>query len=606
MMQEKQTGLDLQKLKQMVQNAADLTQEARVTSERDRDYYDEHQWTAEEQAVLEKRKQPVITINRIKRKVDAMVGLEQRMRVDPKAHPRNPNDEEVADVATKALTFVDDNTRFDTKRSAAFENMIVEGFGGVEVIVEERRGKFEIEINRLRWEEIFFDPHSREKDFSDAAYLGTYKWMDVDKAMDMLSGAWQGEEGELEDLLQTSMTSTETGITYEDRPYESATFRWSDKRKRRVRVASMYYTYKGVWHYCIFVSGGEVWHGESPYQDEDGKPTCPIHLMTGYVDRENRRYGMVRSMISQQDEINKRRSKLLHQLNSRQTIGIKGAIDSVPRMKRELAAPDGHVEIKTEVMEDAMRVGMRPFEVVQQNDQVAGQFSLLQESKAEIDMIGPNPSLIGQTEGDASGRAIMAQQQAGMAELAPLYDSLRDWTLRVYRAIWERIRQFWTEERWIRVTDEFKRGNDWIGVNIPTGGFVQVTGPQGAMLQPEMENVLAEMDVDIIIEDTPDHITLQHEQFQQLSEMAAQGIPIPPEMIIKASSLKDKDEVLELLEQQRQMQMQAQMQQAAQEGELRTIEVQTKAQRDMAAANKDAATAQKTQVESAQMAAGLR
>ena len=83
-------------------------------------------------------------------------------------------------------------------------------------------------------------------------------------------------------------------------------------------------------------------------------------------------------------------------------------------------------------------------------------------------MFGPNPSLIGQTQGQASGRAIMAQQQAGMAELAPLYDSLRDWTNRVYRAMWCRIRQFWTEPRWIRVTDAVGQ-REFIAINRVVG-----------------------------------------------------------------------------------------------------------------------------------------
>ena len=47
--------LDLNKLKEMVENSADLTSEAREASERDRDYYDEHQWTAEEIATLNRR-----------------------------------------------------------------------------------------------------------------------------------------------------------------------------------------------------------------------------------------------------------------------------------------------------------------------------------------------------------------------------------------------------------------------------------------------------------------------------------------------------------------------------------------------------------------------
>lgn len=599
--------ITLNKLKTMVENSADLTSEAREASERDRDYYDEHQWTAEEVATLNRRKQPVITINRIKRKVDAMVGLEQRMRADPKAWPRNPNDEEVAEVATKALVFVDDNTRFDAKRSLAFENLIVEGYGGVEVIVEDRRGRLEVVVNRLRWEELFFDPHSREKDFSDASYLGVQKWMTLDAAEELLAPAWEGKDEELTEILETSMKNTQDGETYEDRPFESNSFRWADRRQKRVRVAHMYYRNRGKWYLAIFCGGGEVYNQESPYHDEDGKPTCPIILMTAYVDRENRRYGMVRSMISQQDEINKRRSKLLHQLNSRQTIGVKGAVDSVEEMKRELAYPDGHVAMNIEAFEDALRVGVKPFEIVPNQDQTAGQFSLLQESKSEIDMIGPNPSLIGQTEGGASGRAIMAQQQAGMAELAPLYDSLRDWTLRVYRAIWERIRQFWTDERWIRVTDQLSQQNDWIGVNVPTGEVQIVPGPNGTpMIQPVMQNVAAEMDVDIVIEDTPDHVTLQQEQFEQLAQMAQQGIPIPPEMIIKASSLQDKGELLQMLEEQRQMAMRAQMAEQQRQGQLEEFEVQSRANKDAASADKDRASAQKTQVEAFQMAQGLR
>jgi len=615
--------LDLNKLKQMVEQAADLTSEAREASERDRDYYDEHQWTAEEISILQQRKQPVITINRIKRKVDAMIGIEQRMRVDPRAYPRRPGDEESAEAATKALTFVDDNTRMDAKRSAVFENAIVEGYGGVEVVVEERRGQLEVAVNRLRWEEIFFDPHSREKDFSDAAYIGTQKWMSMDAAVEMLMPAWtaanpEADEAELIEVLETSMRGSQDGETYEDRPFESNSFRWVDKRYKRVRVAQMYYKRGGRWYLAIFCGGGEVYNEASPYEDEDGKPCCPIELMTSYVDRENRRYGAVRSMISQQDEINKRRSKLLHQLNSRQTMGVKGAVDSVQGMKRELASPDGHVEINFEAFEDAARAGMKPFDLVATQDQTNGQFSLLQEAKNEIDMLGPNPSLIGQTEGDASGRAIMAQQQAGMAELAPLYDSLRDWTIRVYRQIWSRIKQFWTDERWIRVTDGAGR-QEFIGMNV-NKGVAQAIDPQTGMpmLVPQVENDIAEMDLDIVIDDVPDHVTLQQETFEQLARMAEMGIPIPPEMIVKASALRDKDELLRQIEEQRQRVMQMQMTQAQRESQIEAMKAQASAQKDMAGAAKDAAEVtkirsevaenvadtQKTRVETARLARG--
>lgn len=570
--------LELSSLKRMVETSADLTQEAREASERDRDYYDGFQWTPEEVATLQRRKQPVITINRIKRKVDAMVGIEQRGRTDPRAMPRNPGDEEAADLATKALVFVEEIERVDVKRSGAFENLIVEGYGGVEVCAEPRRGQMEPCVKRLRWEEIFFDPHSREKDFSDAAFVGVLKWMTIDAARSFAAGFWQGSQDELDDMLDADAPGG--AETHDDRPTQSG-FAWADKRQRRVRVAQMYYKRGDAWHLAIFTGKGELYNDVSPYVNEDGKPDCAIILMSGYVDRENRRYGVVRDMISPQDEINKRRSKILHGLNSRQTMGLKGAVD-VAKLKRELAAPDGHVEIDGSVAED----GQKLFDIIPTSDQTMGQFQLLQEAKAEIDMTGPNASLLGQLSGQQSGRAIMAQQQAGLAELAPIYDSLRDWTERVYRAIWARIRQFWTEPRWIRVTEENEAAK-FIGIN-------QVAYDQFG--QPQMMNRVAEIDVDIIIEQAPEYATLRAEQFDKLTELAGTGFPIPPQVIIEASDLRDKRKLLEAMQHQENP---AQATVALKEAQATVALKEAQAKRAEAAAMKDVASIPKAQAEAA-------
>ena len=573
--------LEYEKLRTMVETASELTAEARAESERSRDFYDGHQWTKEEVAALQQRRQPVVTINRIQRKVDAMVGIEQRSRTDPRAFARNPQDEEAADIATKALVYVDDQTRFDSMRSSAFENMIVEGYGGCEIIAEERGGQFQVVVNRLRWEEIFFDPHSREKDFSDASYVGCIKWMTLDQALELYEDAYKpkGKGDTLTDLLTATFSSVQDGDTYDDRPLGTDRFKWGDERQRRVRVAQMYYRRKGVWYLAILTGGGEVLNTVSPYVDENGEPTCPIVLMTGYIDRENRRYGVVRSMISAQEEVNKRRSKLLHLLNTRQTMGIRGAVDA-QTVKRELSKPDGHVDYDPAFAEQ----GLRPFEVIPTNDMAGGQFNLLAESKDEIDKLGPNASLIGQLQGQQSGRAILAQQQAGLVELAPLYDSLKDWTIRAYRQMWMRIRQFWTEERWIRITD-----------NVEAAEFVQVNVFQGfdPMGQPIVANQVAQMDVDILIDEAPDYVTLRQEQFEQLSQMAQAGIPIPPELMIEASNLRDKPRILEEMRQAQQMAMQQQAQQAQSQSQLDMAELEGKLVLQQAQAQRHEAEAQR-------------
>ena len=530
---ESRVGLDLHELRRMVDVAADMTEEARRNSERSRDYYDSRQLTEIEKAILRKRKQPELTINRIKRKIDAMVGIEQKGRVDPRALPRNPQDEDAADIATKALVYVEDVTRFDMLRSAFCYNLAIEGYGGVEVNVRTRNGQQDPDLVRLRWEEIFFDPYSRELDFSDAGYVGVQKWMTLDRATEFAKGYSPDMSDEaLEEMLRVSMEGLSGGETYDDRPKHAAA--WGDKKKKRVKLAYMYYRCEGTWYLSLICGGGVIYNEVSPFLDytnnPQGEPDNAIILQACYIDRENRRYGIVPDMIPMQDEINARRSKLLHQLNSRQTMGAKGAVADVAKMKKELAQPDGHVEYEQDPM-----ASVPSFQIVPQTDQIAGQFQLLQESKGEIDMLGPNPSLLGQQEGQQSGRAIIAQQQAGMAELAPFYDNLRDWTLRVYRAMWNRIRQFWTEPRWIRVTDEQEK-LQFIGINQPDPMTGQVMNQVGAL------------DVDIIIDMTPEYASLQQEEFNSLVELAKSGmVQIPPDVLIEASQLRNKGKLLEKL-----------------------------------------------------------
>ena len=148
------------------------------------------------------------------------------------------------------------------------------------------------------------------------------------------------------------------------------------------------------------------------------------------------------------------------------------------------------------------------------------QFQLLQEAKGAIDLKGPNATEMGDKTGGsnaASGRAIIASQQGGMTQLAHLTDRLHDLDIRVFRAIWARIRQFWTAEKWIQVTDD-ERNVRWVGVNVDPQQM-QAAIAQDPAMQQRIAGVIgnvAELDCDIIIDEAPDALTPQLEQFQSL------------------------------------------------------------------------------------------
>lgn len=519
---------------QWFEDSETATHSARGLSERDRDYYNNIQWTSTEVQELKSRGQPVITINRIKRKIDYLNGLERQGRTDPKAYPRTPQHEKDAEAITDALRYVADANDFQQTRSGVWDNMIVEGYGGAEVMPQEMPdGSIDIRIKHIPWDRLFYDPHASKPDFSDGKYVGYVVWKDASDA--------QEDYPEAAELIRGLVSSSGTE-TYDDKPRSS----WVDSNRSRVRIVQMYYRQGSEWFTCTFTSGIElIKSAPVPFRDEWGASECPIILQSAYITRDNDRFGIVREMISPQDEINKRRSKSLHLLNARNVIAEKGAVQDVAKAKRELAKPDGWLE----------KVPGTELQIQPMGDLVAGQFQLLQEAKSELDLMGPNAAMGGKDQRQQSGRAIQAQQAGGGIELSPLIDRLNHWQKRVFRQVFNRIKEYWTEERWIRVTDN-EENIKWVGLNTPITFADKVRERAGGELPPEMEqmmmsdpraqmvvgkqNDVSSMVVDIIMDEQPDVAIIQQEQFDQLAQMVSSGLPIPPDAIIEASGLRSE------------------------------------------------------------------
>lgn len=605
---------ELSTLVQWFDSYEEATMSARQLAERDRDYYDGKQWTAEETATLQKRGQPVLTFNRIAPKVNFLLGYEQQSRTDPKAFPRTPQDEQSAEAATDAIRYACDASHWDEERSACFEDIIVEGVCGAEVRVERMGEDIDIKVEHVPWDRLFWDPRSRYADFRDAKFMGTVVWMDLEDALAVEK--WKDSRDVLEQAATAAQESA-LSQTFEDRP-RFAVWSQSERGRVRVKIAQVWYRVGSTWYVATYTQSGFLEPcKESPYKDRRGKSLCGLFLQSSFVDRDNNRYGAVRALISPQDEINKRRSKSLHLLSVRQVVAEKDAVDNVIEAKQELAKPDGIVFVNPNTR----------FEIQPNSDMTSGHFQLLQEAKAEIDNIGANPALTGDNPRAQSGRAIQALQQGGLTELGKVFGGFRSWQKRIYEAIWHRVQQFWTAQKWVRVTDN-EDNLKYVGLNHPVT-MAEEMQAQGVQVPPEaaadpmvqmqmqqvvrIENNVAEMDVDIIVDESPDFVTLQQEQFEQLTQMAAAGIPIPPDVLIMASSLRNKREILERMKaggaspeeqqaaaqaqaQAQQMQMQAaQLELAQKEADVRKTEADTLLKQSQA--QKYGADTQKTQVD---------
>lgn len=551
--------LGVTELVQMFEASEDATQTARAASERDRDYHDNIQLTAEELKTLKKRGQPPYIDNRIKTKIDYLVGLEKQQRVNPRALPRTPLHEQDADSASQALNYVADEENFDYKRSAIWRNLLIEGAGGMAVSVEQdAKGYWCVRLRRISWDRMFWDPHSAEVDFSDATYLGTVQWMDYDDAVSMYA-----ENPDAADILDATISSVATTDTYDDKPKFN---QWADKKRRRVRIVAIWIKRDEEWFFAEFTKGGILKSGPSPFRDDQGKSDCELIFQSAYVDRENNRFGLVRELISLQDAINKRNSKALHQLNTAQIItnemGLAG--QDVEKLRREAARPDGVI-----VLTGSDEIG-KNFQFNTRTDLAQAQFLLLQEAKNSIDLKGPNATAMGdkaQGSAAASGKAIIASQQGGMVSLGDLLDNLRHLDLRTFRAIWNRIRQFWTEEKWLRVTDD-DSSVGWVVANADPQRMqmIQMQNPELAQKVKGVIGNVAELDCDIIIDESP--LSPQTDQWESLIQLKQAGVQIPDKALIRAMpNFSGKQSMLKEMEKPN---PQAQMAQQLQIAEVKT------------------------------------
>lgn len=573
------------RLVEMFEASEQASLTARENAERDVDYFDNKQWEEKDAKTLADRGQAAVVKNKIRMKVKYLQGLEQQQRTDPRALPKTPKHDFDANDCTDALRFVVRANRYDQSRSKTWWDLAVPGWGGYGITVEFKppMANPRVVVRRTRWDRMFWDPFSSEINFSDANYLGEVLWMDRDDATRKYGEA-------AAKVFDETVATSQVGGTYDDKPKDTT---WVSYDKRyRVRVVKMYYIGDdGQWQFCEFTKGGYLKAGVSPWLDDDGNPEHEYAWRSAYVDRDNNRYGDIRDLIDTQDQINKLASKIQHLGSVRQTFSNNRSLGDQTTLDRrkELAKPDGNVDIgEGKFGED--------FGIIPTGDQGKVMMELLNLNLMDMEEQGANASMQGTGGKDASGRAILANQAGGALAISPLFDTAKDMDHETYRKVWRRIRQFWKAEEWVRVTDDTNSVR-WVGLNTPdlqpvmdpmTGApVVDPSTGQPAMQpvidpmtgQPKLKNEIAQLDIDIEIDDAPHVGTMQQEEFQELAKLAGTGFPVSPKTLIKASSFRSKVDMLkDIAEQEKAQQGKPDPEQAKIEGQLKLEQAKAQGQ----------------------------
>lgn len=602
---ERLRKIDQMPLRKMVDEFRDGTADGRAVADQCTRYYNGDQVYGSRLTALTRSRQPKVIRNEITPAVNGILGIIQQAKVDPRAYPRNPGNEEQADAASKALRYVADKNRWHTTKVNAAEDFLVQGICAVMVEVDESSDPLTVHVP---YDELIYDPHSRKPDFSDTRYRGVGKWMYESDVRSM----YPIFADDLTDAFSTTW-GADMGLDRPDKPVNGLANNWTDPKNRRLFIVEMYHL-EDVWTRSVFYVGGVLEQGPSPYLDEDGEPVCALVMGSCFITNDNQRCGVVKAMLSPQDELNSYGSRALHLARSRQIQAMDK--DNPPEVdgetaKREAAKPDGAIPWGWTVVPTA--------------DLMQGMQIMMADARQTLVRQAPTPAVLADASAsNQSGRSRLVLQQAGMTEIARPLGRLEDWENEVYRQEWMRLKQFKQDAWWVRISGDDGK-TEFVGFNVPTDQEGNEIPPeiaqqmaQAGMQPPQVKNQLARMDVDIEVETIPDTANLQAEQFEAIAPMLpmlaeAKGPEAAFKVGLALSSFPDKMRVKEIIEkpedlspeeQQQQAQMAQMQQQLQQKGiELQMAEMEAKIQKLQSEAAKNMASAAGTEADTVLKAA---
>jgi hypothetical protein len=277
--------------------------------------------------------------------------------------------------------------------------------------------------------------------------------------------------------------------------------------------------------------------------------------------RDNAPYGVVRGIRDPQDDLNKRRSKALYLLSSKQVVAEKGAVDNIDHAMDEISRPDGYIEVNPS----------KRFDIQEQANLAQGHIELMdQDAKFIQDSGGVTDENLGRQTNAISGKAIESRQNQGYTTTSDIFDNYR---LAIQLSGERRlslIEQFYDQPKQMRLTGERKSDMQ----------FVQLNGPDGL-------NPVTASQADFVVDEQDFRGTQRQAMFDTMLEMTSK---LPPEVGLKlltitfeASDIPMRDEFVKVLReitgmkdpnaeedpnQLAEQQAQAQQQQAAQQQQI--------------------------------------
>jgi len=460
-----QGGMDLIRLERIL---SDLRYEPVWRNEADKacEYYDGNQLDADTLDKLrEKNLGPLIT-NLIKPTVDAVLGLEAKTRTDWNVVGDDEDSQQVADAVNQKLKEAQRESNADRATSDAYAGQVKAGFAAVEVSRATNPYDYEYRVGLVHRRELYWDWRSTKLDWSDARFLVRKRWLDADvtaaffpqhaeliKAASMAwTGPWQMP------LFATNRYVSEmlnNGVV-DERRTSLEDYEWRDTERGRVCVYEVWYRQWVRGAVLELPNGRKITFDKSRPEHAAAVAANIARVKVGVFDKlrcayfvgphrvadyETKRrrfpyvpffgyredltsapYGLIRQMMSPQDEVNARRAKMMWLLSQKRVQIDNDYLDrkyqTLSDASRELARADSFlVTNPNRLNKDGMKID--------ENLELGQfQFRLLEESKGAVQQAGGVYSaMLGAPSNVTANSAMQTLIEQGTITLAEINDN---------------------------------------------------------------------------------------------------------------------------------------------------------------------------------------
>jgi len=507
------------------------------------------------------------SFNRIRKIVSLIEGYQRKNRKSTTVVPVEGSDQETADQFTKMMFHLNNKEGILDTISTSFKGSLISGMDLLQVYVDYRTDPVsgDIKVDNNAYNSFLIDPFFRKPDLSDCNTIWKRSYVTKREAIslnpekvDIIEGltanatSHGGNDLKFQFMPESYAYSQKDLLTYDE-------FYYRDFRKQRMLVdaqtgesiewksededalAEFLALYPQITEVkqeiptvrvAIVVQGKVVYDGPNP-MGIDQYPFVPVF---SYYSPEIAYYplrvqGVVRNLRDAQYLYNRRKVIELDMLESQINSGYKYKENALVNPADIFLSGQGRgLALKEEA-------SMADVEQIQPPQIPPSMFQLSEGLSREImEISGVNEELLGSADDDKAGILSMLRQGAGLTTLQNLFDQLDFSQKLLGKLMIDIIQANYTPGKIKRILNE-----------EPTQEFYNKNFSK----------------YDCAVEEGANTSTQRQLQFAQLLHLRETGVQIPEDVLINASTVQNKKEIIEAMEARMQAQQQMQEQQAA-------------------------------------------